>query len=341
MIPTNQVDQIIFILIVIFSISLLLNFIYIKNYPKKNTKQSKKIPNPKNIASEGGLVFFLLFFLSFFIIVFNNIVEINLYNVPRYYVLFISLFIICILSYVDDKFFVSKKIRFLFQIILSFSSLSSLNLPIFNLLPEKLEILLLVFMWVYVTNITNFIDGLNGMLASNCISFFIGCIIIINHFQIFDNYLLVIILLLLILTISFLVFNFPKPLLFLGDTGSIPLGFLIGYILIYFFSLDIFWPTLFLFCYPITDISITLFDKVFIRKKLPWARLFDYFFLNPVINGQKKHSFVIYNVLFVNILNLLFLKIFLLTGKYILIFIPFILSIILIIYFRNFKKIKS
>jgi len=326
------------VLIIFFFVSLIANFIYIKKYPKKVLKQSKKIPNPKIIASEGGLVLFSLFILFFYISYKLEIFAINLGSIPRFYVLFISLLLFCIVSYIDDKFFISKKSRFIIQIILTYSSLSSLNLPVFNFLPEKLEYLLLVFFWVYLINTSNFIDGLNGMLASNCIVFLIGNLIIIDHFQIIDDFLLTLILILLILTISFLLFNFPKAYLFIGDTGSIPFGFLIGYIIIYFFSISIYWPVLFLFSYPLVDISITLIDKIFIRKRLPWERLFDYFFLMPVIHGRKKHSFVIIRVLFINILNLIFLKIFLVTNYYILIILPFISSLVLIYSFKKFKS---
>lgn len=320
-----------------FIISIVGNYIYVKKYPKKVLKQSRKIPNPKIIASEGGLVFFVLFFIFFYFIYNSKLFEINLNVIPRFYVLFISLVILCIISYIDDKFFISKKTRFLIQIIFTYLSLSSLNLPIFNFLPEKVEYLFLVFLWVYLINTSNFIDGLNGMLASNCIIFLLGCLIIIDHYQIIDNYILTIILLLFILTSAFLLFNFPKAYLFIGDTGSIPLGFLIGYIIIYFFSLEIFWPVFFLFVYPLVDVSITLIDKVFIRRKLPWERLFDYFFLMPVIHGGKNHSFVIFRVFFVNASNLLLLKLFLVTNNYFVIFLPFITSAILINYFRSFK----
>ena len=344
MIIVENLQVFLILALIILSITSLLYFIYYKIYNKKNLVQSKLIPNSGNIAGEGGIIFvFLFLFLCWFLssskLMFDKI---NLQVVPRYYIFFISILALSILSFIDDKFDLSKKIRFIFQIIICFISLSALNLPLLDQLPLKLEFIIIIFFWVYIINTTNFIDGLNGVVASNAITFFLGSLIIINHYNISDNYFILINFLSLILVLSFLLFNYPKAYIFFGDTGSIPLGYIIGYVIFYFCSLGIFYPLIFIFTYPLVDVTLTLFDKTFIRKKLPWARLFDYYFLMPVINGKKSHSFVTNKIIMNNVLSILFLLLFL-NFEYskLILFLPIFSSICLIYYFRKYKKIKS
>lgn len=81
---------------------------------------------------------------------------------------------------------------------------------------------LISILWIVgFTNVFNFMDGLNGMAGITTI---ISCIFLsiltnINHsdFQIH--------LILAITTFGFLIFNFPKAKIFLGDVGSFFLGF--------------------------------------------------------------------------------------------------------------------
>lgn len=344
MIIVEKLQTFLILALIILSITSLLYYIYYKTYNKKKLIQSRLIPNSRNIAGEGGIIFVFLFlffywYLSTSKLVFGNI---NLQVIPRFYIFFISVVALSILSYIDDKFDLSKKIRFIFQIIICFASLSALNLPLVDQLPLKLEFIIIIFIWVYIINTTNFIDGLNGVVGSNGVTFFFGSLIIINHYGIDDNFFILINFLTLILVSSFLIFNYPKAYIFFGDTGSIPLGYIIGYVTFYFFSLDIFYPLIFIFTYPLVDVSITLFDKTFIRKKLPWARLFDYYFLMPVINGKKSHSFVTNKIILNNIINILFLILFLnYQENKLLLFLPILSSICLVYYFRKYKKVKS
>lgn len=343
MILLENSNTFLIVFLLILSINSLAYLLYYKIYNKKNFKQSKLIPNPSNIAGEGGIVFVISFLFFYWLLSSSKILtnNINFDVVPRYYIFFISLISLSFLSYIDDKFELSKKIRFIFQIIFCYIGLTALNFPILEFIPLKLEFLIIIFMWVYIINTTNFIDGLNGVVASNGISFFLGSLIIIYYLNINDYYFILINFISLILVISFFLYNFPKPYIFFGDTGSISLGFIIGYVIFYFFSLDIFFPVIFLYIYPILDVSFTLVHKTFIRRKLPWARLFDYYFLKPVIEGNKSHAFVTTKIILNNIVSIIFLVIYLnQQHNKILIIFPILFSIFLIFYFDKFKRIK-
>ena len=89
---------------------------------------------------------------------------------------------------------------------------------------------------------------------------------------------------LLPLLLSFYIFNFPPAKIFLGDVGSIPLGYIIGYLMIYMLSINEFFIFFTMFLYPILDVGFNLIRKT-INCIYPWSRSFDYYFLIPVIIG--------------------------------------------------------
>lgn len=81
---------------------------------------------------------------------------------------------------------------------------------------------ILVVLFSGFTNATNFTDGLDGLLSITAITSFIGIFI---YAMILNNTKVMYLCISLIITlISFLVFNFPKARIFMGDTGSLSIG---------------------------------------------------------------------------------------------------------------------
>ena len=144
---------------------------------------------------------------------------------------------------------------------------------------------------------------------------------------------------LLPLLLSFYIFNFPPAKIFLGDVGSIPLGYIIGYLMIYMLSINEFFIFFTMFLYPILDVGFNLIRKT-INCIYPWSRSFDYYFLIPVIKGKKKHFYVLKYaigiVLLTIILNILN-KISLINSN--LLFIILLASVLtLLFHFNSFRK---
>ena len=77
--------------------------------------------------------------------------------------------------------------------------------------------------------------------------------------------------------LAYLFFNKPNAKIFMGDAGSIFIGFLIGFISIQTIILGRFDIVVSLLAYAYIDCTLTIIKKVF-KKQYPWARLFDYFF---------------------------------------------------------------
>jgi len=101
--------------------------------------------------------------------------------------------------------------------------------------------------------------------------------------------------------IVFLSFNKPKAKINMGDTGSIYLGYLFGFIFLDTF-IEGYWNlSLSLLIYPIFDCTITIIKKMY-NGHYPWERLFDYFFLKPIKYNQN-HNLVFNANLIFNLIN--------------------------------------
>lgn len=237
-------------------------------------------------AITGSGIIFLIVFLIFFLIIYldDRLIFKTFVNLPNKYIFFfISLIFLTVLSLIDDKKKIDPIFRLLSHIIFIYSSLTCLELGKIQI-PLKILFLITVVVWVYILNITNFLDGSDGLLSINAISFYVSYLILDSfvNLKLFSDvfpYILIPILLV------FLLFNFPRktkilPMYFMGDVGSIFLGFLIGFSILEIATTKYWYFGFIFFSYPIVDCTITLTKKV-LRGNMPWKRLGDYFFLNP------------------------------------------------------------
>lgn len=155
-------------------------------------------------------------------------------NGINYYIVGLGSFVIFIVGFCDDVKCLSPKTKFIFQIIGACIVCCSGLLfdRIFNPVTEKyiefgiLSYPITIFYLVAFANIINLIDGLDGLAAG--ISAIVATTIFV--FAIAQNKADAAILSLGIMgaCIAFLFFNFNPAKIFMGDSGSLTLGFLLG-----------------------------------------------------------------------------------------------------------------
>ena len=181
----------------------------------------------KPIARIGGLAILLLFTL--FVLLYLFLFDIFLKD---YFTISLLLFI---LGFLDDlKIKINPNIRLalmlillafcinIFSIQITRSGLFFLNLWLEN---NIFQICFVLLCFLFVINGANLIDGFNGLLAIHFLlinSIFLA----INLFNQNES-LSIILFAQIIIVLSFLLFNFPKAKIFLGDSGSYLLGSLI------------------------------------------------------------------------------------------------------------------
>jgi UDP-N-acetylmuramyl pentapeptide phosphotransferase/UDP-N-acetylglucosamine-1-phosphate transferase len=263
--------------------------------------ESTKATSPKNIITGTGFVFLIIFYLSIIFFHFHQKV-----SLPHNFIYFVIMsFLITIISLIDDVKPLDPVLRLLIQFFCVFSSLTSLDLISINI-PFKVAILFSLIIWIYIINVTNFIDGSDGVCCINVLNFFIG-VLILDYFFNLNSFGVIIAKIIIPILISFLFFNYPPAKNYMGDTGSIFLGFLVGFSILELILKE-FYFVIFLYAYPLLDVTIVLFQKT-LKGYLPWKRLSDYFFLMPkkkylynnkqlsVVSKKIFYCFLIYSIL--------------------------------------------
>ena len=140
---------------------------------------------------------------------------------------------ICLLGYVsfqDDKGGVPIKTRLAAQILASIGmwvSMGGAALPIWQLV-------LGVCWLIAFTNFVNFMDGINGLASGQLILMPLGAAFLYGASgEQSTGIPLVMALVMAGAMAGFLPFNFPRSKMFLGDGGSVPLGFSCGVLLVW------------------------------------------------------------------------------------------------------------
>ncbi|MED1602996.1 MraY family glycosyltransferase [Alkalihalophilus marmarensis] len=177
----------------------------------------------------------------------------------------IGAFIIVVLGILDDKYTVSPKVKLFGQIIAAcvvvFSGLKieMINLPFYGEVHFGIWSYAFTILWIVgITNAINLIDGLDGLAAGTSSIALISILIM----AILDGQILVIGLSVILIgsSLGFLIFNFYPAKIFMGDTGSLFLGYSISVISIMGLFKNL---TLFSFVIPIIILAIPIFDTVF------------------------------------------------------------------------------
>ncbi len=300
----------------LFIILLIINFILFTIYYKIANKigfidKSKKFDNPITVTSSGIIIYlnFLLIFIATYL--FQNELFNNLPN--NFLFTFMCMSILIFVSIIDDIKPVDPKIRLFFQLVCIYFSLTSIELYLIAF-PLKVSIFIGLLAWVYLINITNFTDGSDGFLTLNTIFVFIN-FIIINHFISINSFSANLLLLLLPSLIIFLYFNKPEAKMYLGDSGSVLIGFVNGFIFLQLLTLGKINLGISLLIYPLFDCTLALIKKT-LDGKLPWADISNYSFLQPTIRKNNNKYFVFYVNIIFNLANSVFIFVQIFYGWY-------------------------
>ncbi|MDO8580300.1 MAG: hypothetical protein Q7S13_02350, partial [Candidatus Omnitrophota bacterium] len=137
---------------------------------------------------------------------------------------------------------------------------------------------------LWMTNLYNFMDGMDGLAGGMTIIGFS----VLGYFawNAGDQTLAIAASTVVAATGAFLVFNFPPSKIFLGDAGSIPLGFLAGALSLRAIHNQIidFWAACIIFSPFIADATITLFTRIICREKF-WHPHRKHFYQRLVLMG--------------------------------------------------------
>jgi UDP-GlcNAc:undecaprenyl-phosphate GlcNAc-1-phosphate transferase len=206
--------------LIVFLLLGLSSFIYLKLAIKYKVidKPNERSSHTKITVRGGGIVFPIAMLLFFFL---------NDYQYPYF---LCGVIAVSIVSFLDDIYSLSAKIRFPLQLIAVYLILYEVGLP-FD--PMYMFLLYLVT-GIGMVNTFNFMDGINGLTGFYSLAVISGLYLINTNEQIINSELLIYVFISLVV---FGFYNFRKnALFFAGDIGSISIGmllFFVGFYLTY------------------------------------------------------------------------------------------------------------
>jgi UDP-GlcNAc:undecaprenyl-phosphate GlcNAc-1-phosphate transferase len=219
-----------FFFITLINLYLIFNFSKISlfklniDYPDSNRRI-----HTKPVALAGGLIIILNIFLLFIYLIFfkKEIIELSF---------FLGCLMIFTLGFLDDKYKLSYNNKFVFlSLIFSICFFLDKNLRIDQLYIESIDITVninnfsfffTIFCFLLLSNALNMFDGIN----CQCIIF---SILLFSYLLNLQNQLLIIYL---ILVLIFTFYLNSKNLIFLGNSGSYLLSYIISHQIIYFYN---------------------------------------------------------------------------------------------------------
>ncbi len=208
--------------------------------------------------------------------------------------------ILVVVSAVDDRKGLSSLVRLLVHLgvamVATFylSAMFADNRPTYDLLhailanPYGMFCLAIAIVWA--TNLYNFMDGANGLAGlMGAIGF--GALAMAATQSDVGYALALVSVAIASASVGFLFFNFPNARVFMGDAGSIPLGFLAATLGLYGALAGIWpwWFPLLTFSPFVVDASLTLAKRVVARKRI-WEAHREHYYHRLIIQLNWSHQ---------------------------------------------------
>jgi len=172
-----------------------------------NERSSHSLPTPRG----GGIGILAAFIFSALVL-----------EIP--YAFWAPAVFLAAVGFFDDRLGLTPKVRLFFQFLAAVIVLSSLDYNGVGFLAVFLSAIFFALFIVGTTNFYNFMDGINGIAGITGVAAF-GLIAIFLMKSGLDFNLRLFAICLTVSILGFLPFNIPKSKLFMGDVGSILLGF--------------------------------------------------------------------------------------------------------------------
>lgn len=189
-------------------------------------------------------------------------------------------------SWIDDLRNLGALPRLGVQIIAVITGVLMLPGPVFHgLLPLWLDAAIVVLGWIWFVNLFNFMDGIDGISGVETIGVgggvaLIGFLVIGTHTPLAWHGLAI-----AAAAAGFLVWNWHPARIFLGDIGSIPLGYLLGWLLLVLAASGYLQAAIILPLYYLVDATLTLLQRLQRGEKI-WQAHRAHYYQRAVQNGR-------------------------------------------------------
>ncbi len=239
---------------------------------KPNERSYHTIPTPRG----GGLSFVITFLAAFAFAYFFNISDLTPQPEP-FWAIFSCGLLVAGIGFWDDHTHIPARWRFLAHSIAALTGLVLLGIPEIPLANSTIDLGIIgyplgIIALVWLLNLFNFMDGIDGIAGTEALFVGIGAILIMQ-FAADGDYVEPIFWLSILMAgvAGFLVWNWPPAKIFMGDAGSGFLGLMLGLFAIWSSNLGVsIWCWIILLALFVTDATVTL-----LRRMLNGERWFE------------------------------------------------------------------
>ncbi|NCY25491.1 MAG: hypothetical protein EBX37_11750 [Alphaproteobacteria bacterium] len=215
----------------------------------------------------------------------------------------LSLFLLAAVSLLDGLIAVPLLIRLLVQLLAVLLSLELVP-PLFaGVLPGWADRTLVAVLWLWCINLFEFMDGIDGITPTEMVCIGIGLTLVAVFSDTFPSMLSTYGLIVFAAGWGFMWWNWYPSKIRLGEVGTVPIGFLMGYLLLLAAQQGYGYAALILPAYHISDATLTLLYRAAKGKRI-WAKHSEYYYRTAVGKGRRPDTVVRY-VFGLNILLIL------------------------------------
>jgi UDP-N-acetylmuramyl pentapeptide phosphotransferase/UDP-N-acetylglucosamine-1-phosphate transferase len=153
----------------------------------------------------------------------------------------------------------------------------------------------IAFVWIWWINLFNFMDGIDGLAGSEAAAIGVGLLLFASVGAGADPAVRALAAAVGSAAIGFLVWNWAPARIFLGDVGSVPLGYVLGFLLLGLAVRGYWKIALILPLYFLADATITLVRRL-LRGERVWQAHREHFYQQAVRRGLS-HAAVVERVI--------------------------------------------
>ncbi len=202
-------------------------------------------------------------------------------------------------SFADDMRDMPVGVRLLAQVVAVSLAVHTLPGRIFPAVPQMLEWVIVAPAWIWFINLTNFMDGIDGISAMQAIMIAAGIWLLHRLSPCMSPELALEAGVMAAAALGFYLFNRSPAKIFLGDVGSIPLGFLMGYLLLSLAAQGYLLSALILPAYYLSDATLTLARRL-LRGQKVWQAHSEHAYQQAARRGLT-HSQVVARITWLNL----------------------------------------
>ena len=236
---------------------------------RPNERSSHRVATPRG----GGIAVIGSVLLAWMVVARTELVPSGVFGIA------LAAVLLAAVSWLDDLRSLSPVVRLLVQAVAVAIGVFVLPGP-----QDPFSLAAIGLVWIWWINLFNFMDGIDGLAGSEAGAIGAGLLLFASVGTGADPALRILATAVTGAAIGFLVWNWSPARIFLGDVGSVPLGYVLGFLLLDL-ALRGYWKiALILPLYFLADATITLGRRL-LRGERVWQAHREHFYQQAVCRG--------------------------------------------------------